>query len=275
MTPTRAYATRLWLALLFTATGGSFTSLASAHDTWFEPLQPRKPGEVMLALGTGNRFPVHEFTVGAASLQQSGCRNPGGTSHKPVPLKTVRETTQALIVRAALKPQRAATCWAQQTPFEVAIPPETVERYLREIAAPAAVRAAWAEMRSRGVAWKERYTKHARIELPGARREPTAASPADMAMDVLLDSGSQPVRPGSMLGFQVLRDGQPLPDLPVELRSDLSPIGFWKKTDAQGRVSFQPPLAGRWVLRGTDLRLSSTVPDTWDSRFVTLAFEVR
>ena len=40
--------------------------------------------------------------------------------------------------------------------------------------------------------------------------------------------------------------------------------------DSQTRL----PLAGRWVLRGTDLRLSSERPDTWDSRFVTLAFDV-
>jgi len=34
------------------------------------------------------------------------------------------------------------------------------------------------------------------------------------------------------------------------------------------------PLAGRWVLRGTELRLSETEPDVWESRFVTLAFEI-
>ena len=42
----------------------------------------------------------------------------------------------------------------------------------------------------------------------------------------------------------------------------------------QGRVRIQAPLAGQWVLRGTDLRLSERVPDTWESRFVTLAFEI-
>ena len=43
---------------------------------------------------------------------------------------------------------------------------------------------------------------------------------------------------------------------------------------AQGRVQVRLPLAGRWVLRGTDLRPSSERPGTWDSRFITLAFEV-
>jgi hypothetical protein len=36
----------------------------------------------------------------------------------------------------------------------------------------------------------------------------------------------------------------------------------------------QAPLPGRWLLRGTELRLSQERPDTWDSRFVTLAFDV-
>ena len=34
------------------------------------------------------------------------------------------------------------------------------------------------------------------------------------------------------------------------------------------------PLAAKWMLRGTDLRLSTSNPDFWDSRFVTLTFEV-
>ncbi len=251
------------------------TTQALAHDTWFERL-PAKPGsDVMLALGTGNRFPTYDFPLAAASLQRSGCRS-GAT---PVPLRAVRETPKGLLLRTQPSPPGAAlSCWAQQQPFEVEITPEIVQVYFREIQPPQAVRDAWAEMQARGVKWKERFTKHARIELRGTRAQPlnspATATPTDMGMDALLESGLGTLHPNDALVFQVLRDGTPLPDFSVQLRSDLGPIGFWKKTDAQGRVSFTPPLAGRWVLRGTDLRLSDTVPDTWESRFVTLAFEV-
>jgi hypothetical protein len=95
-----------------------------------------------------------------------------------------------------------------------------------------------------------------------------------MGMDVLLESGLQAMHPGDPLVFQVLRDGAPLPDFAVELRSDQHPLGIWRKTDAQGRVRIAAPIVGKWVLRGTDLRLSERVPDTWESRFVTLAFEI-
>jgi hypothetical protein len=37
---------------------------------------------------------------------------------------------------------------------------------------------------------------------------------------------------------------------------------------------FAPLPAGRWVLRAVDLRPSETEADRWDSRFVTLAFEL-
>ena len=257
------------LAWLLCAIAGS----AGAHDTWFERLPSARPGELRLALGTGNRFPVHEFSVGAASLRESGCRA-NTDAAKATPLKAVRETPKALIVRAQAGRSAAVTCWAQQEPFEVEIEAPIVEVYFKEINAPQPVRAAWAEMRARGVTWKERFSKHARIELGGRHKESPAPQPTPMAMDVLLESGLGTIRPGDALQFRLLRDGQPLAGLAVELHSDQSPLGFWKQTDAQGRVSFTPPLAGQWVLRGTDLRLSTTVPDTWESRFVTLAFEV-
>lgn len=247
---------------------------AAAHDTWFQPLPPAAPGDARLALGTGNRFPLQEFTVGAASLARQGCtaRTDGA---QPVALEAVRDTDRALHLRARARPAGAAlSCWAQQQAFEVEIKPETVAVYFAEIRPDDAVRAAWDEMRARGVPWKERYTKHARIELPGRLSTPTPAAPSGMDMDVLLDASAGPPRAGDTLGFQVLRDGRPLAGLSVQLRNDLSPVGLWGRTDADGRVAFRVPLAGRWLLRGTDLRLSDSVPDTWESRFVTLAFSV-
>ena len=242
-----------------------------AHDTWFEPLAA-KPGEVRLALGTGNRFPQHESGVGAEYLLRHGCR---GAAVPDTPLQHQAETPTALILRAALP--GAVSCWAQLAPFEIELPPTKVDVYLKEINAPATVRQAWAAMRARGVVWKERYTKHARIELrgePAGSAVPVAPVGMDMDMDVLLAGGAQALRPGDPLVFQVLREGRPLPGLAVELRSELSPLGIWRQTDAEGRVRLPAPLPGRWVLRGTDLRLSQADPERWESRFVTLAFEV-
>jgi hypothetical protein len=125
-------------------------------------------------------------------------------------------------------------------------------------------------MKARGLPWREHYTKYARIELGGTG--PRAALP--LGMDVRLDNPRTPIRAGDELTFQVLRDGAPLADLPVELVNNINPLGIWRKTDAEGRVRVAPPLAGRWLLRGVDLRVSRKTADEWESWFVTLAFEV-
>lgn len=259
-----------------------FTSLsvaatvASAHDTWFKALPDAKPGTVMLALGTGTQFPVQEVGVGAEFLRSSGCRR--GNS-PPSAFTVVSNVSNALVLRADAGQGRAPlTCWAQLVAFDIELPPDKIPIYLKEINAPQSVHDRWAQLRSRRVPWIERYTKHARIELsdegPPASPAPPAAA-LEMGMDVVLESGLGPISAGDPLMFRVLRDGKPLPDFAVELRSERTQVGIWLRTDAQGRVQVKVPLAGNWILRGTDLRASQTTPDAWDSRFVTLAFAVR
>jgi Domain of unknown function (DUF4198) len=95
-----------------------------------------------------------------------------------------------------------------------------------------------------------------------------------MAMDARPLGETTSWRVGDSVAFEVLRDGQPLPGLAVEFRHERAPLGVWRRTDAQGRVEMRLPLPGRWVLRGTELRAVRDSPGHWESRFVTLAFEV-
>lgn len=249
-------------ALVLALAAGAVT----AHDTWFRALPSPRSGEALLLLGTGNRFPVQEYAVGAEHLSLSGCRSDGvaGT------LAPLQLTSQALLLRATAPAGGASlSCWAQLEPFEAELSPELIEVYLDEIAAPPAVRTAWAAMQARGVKWRERYTKHARIEL-GPLSSPRPVE--RLGMDVLLSRrGAQP-QVGDELSFQVLRDGQPLAGFAVEMRSTREDDAVWLATDAAGRVNWRPPAAGDWVLRGTDLR--PVDGERWESRFVTLAFQV-
>lgn len=241
---------------------------AAAHDTWFQPLDAGPDGARTLALGTGNQFPVQETPIGAEYLVAAACRSASGDR---LPLQAHAATDHALLLRTPPAAE-GLSCWAQSQPFEITLAPKLVEVYLKEIAAPATVRAAWADMRSRGIAWTERYAKHARIELPGAA--PRVAAASGMALEALPLGEVSAWRVGDTARFQVLRDGQPLPALAVEFRHERAPVGVWRRTDAQGRVELRLPLAGRWVLRGTDLRAVPDAAGRWDSRFVTLAFEV-
>jgi len=255
-------------------------SLAAAHDTWFQPLPPTARGEQVLALGTGNQFPKQESPVGVRQLQTSGCRGEGLPATR---LRWVADQPAALVLRTALPAPAgsALTCWAQLVPIDIEIDDATVDVYLKEISALPAVRERWAALKAAGKPWRETYVKSVRIELPGnAGADSTATSTTmaidGMGLDVRLDS-PLPLRAGDTLRAQVLRDGQPLAGLPVELRNDLLAVGLWRQTDEQGRIELVLPLAANWLLRGVDLRPAADHPDhpdRWDSRFISLSLQV-
>jgi Domain of unknown function (DUF4198) len=236
------------------------TPTAWAHDTWFQRLDadghtPR------LALGTGNQFPQQETGIDTKYIVESACR----AARITTTLKPGGQADTALHLRAT---PGASTCWAQTAAFEVTLDADKIAPYLREVNASAEQRATWAALQQRGLPWRERYVKHARIEL-GA----PSALPAPLGLDLVIEHPSA-IEPGQTFTVRALRDGQPLPGLAVELRSEDSPLGIWRRSDEAGRLTMPAPSAGRWLLRAIDLRLSTTTPDTWDSRFATTAFEI-
>lgn len=245
---------------------------ARAHDTWFELREQPSATEQALALGTGNRFPVMEYPLGMEQLRHAGCRGDAGAT---LPLAHDADEPQALRLRVARPIGGVAlTCWTQTQAFEIELTPGLVTLYLKEIQAPPAVRDAWAAQRANGQRWTERYTKHARIELPDDAGRLTLATATGMQMDLLLLGAPRALQAGDTAEFQLLRDGRPLAGQALELLGDQSSIGLWRRTDARGRVRFTLPTAGRWLLRGTELRLAESGGVLWDSRFVTLAFAV-
>ena len=265
---------------------GLLPAAALAHDTWFRVL-PADGGAPLLALGTGNRFPAQESGIGVEYLARQGCslRAADASASAPAtqvlrpmqptiqPMKPLRNVANALVLRG---PAQAQSCWVQLVPLEIELEPDKVPIYLREVQADAALRAAWADIQQRGLPWKERYTKHARIDLGGSAAQP---SPGDTSMGTGIGAGMDMdiVRVAAADGafsFRVLRDGQPLPGLAVEWVSDKLPLGIWRRSDAQGLVSLPTLPPGRWLVRAIDLRLSTVRPDEWESRFVSLAFEV-
>lgn len=258
---------RIRLAPLCAAAVMAFAgATVHAHDTWFERL-PSQDDAVLLALGTGNVYPLYDSGIDARYLARQGCR----AGPRVEPLRPVRNEPTTLLLRAAAD---ASTCWAQLTPFEVELAPDKIELYLGEINATPEVRALWAGIHARGLPWKERYTKNARILLP---QDPAnhAAQRTPLSLDVLIENAPQALRGAEPVRLQVLRDGRPLPNFAIQLRSNQSALGIWRRTDGQGRAEIGVPFPGQWVLRGVDLRLSTSQPDAWESRFVTLAFQVR
>jgi hypothetical protein len=249
---------------LFTALAATLLAAppARAHDTWFDP---RPDG---LWIGTGDHYPKQEFTLAARSLARHACVAADGRAS---PLKPLQETPTAL--RLAAAPATATTCWAQLLEFEVAIEPKVVQIYFDEIQAGPDLRQAWAGQQARGVPFQERYVKHLRVHLRGApAREPA------MDLDALIETADPQApfaaRAGDELSFRIYRHGRPLAGFAAQFRSELSPVGLWRRSDAEGRIRVQLPLAGRWMLRGTELRQVDSERGLWRSRFVTLVFDL-
>ena len=254
--------------------------IVGAHDSWLSPARD-SPGPVRLELGTGNRFPVQEFPQSPESMALGECSDFAG---QRVPLKPVVQHAQSLELQvsglaAADAPVAAIvlSCWAELQPAEIVLAPAIVQVYLAEIKASAATRSHWNELLARGEPWRETYRKFARIELSsGQQVEPAqlaaARRPAGLDLEIVI-LGQQSVAVGQPLDFQVLRDGQPLAGLPVELVSERSALGLWRVTDEQGKLHHRLPFGGRWLLRAVDLRPDEDRAGQWQSRFVTLAID--
>ena len=273
--PHIALAALAGLAAAITLSAGS----AQAHDTWFEALSgPANPGGLhLLALATGNQIPKQEFAVAANVLVRQGCVDAGGRNRA---LQPQLQLPTRLLLRTTTA--GAMSCWAQLTPFDIELPADKLSVYFDEIRPSAGVLAAWAALQARGLPWRERYTKYARIELVAdPRGEPPpsglAAQPTalPMGLDLQMLADANQLQAGDTVGFALWRDAQPLAGLWLELRGAAGEPSLWGQTDAAGQLRLTLPKAGAWVLRGTELRLAADDPTRWDSRFITLAIQIQ
>ena len=96
-----------------------------------------------------------------------------------------------------------------------------------------------------------------------------------MALEFVPETDPTRLRVGDELLVRVMKNGATLPGFSVGVVHTGDPHGVLRKTDADGRVGVHLDVAGPWLLRGTELRKSSTSEAEWESDFTTLTIEVR
>jgi len=245
-----------------------------AHDTWLLAQRSEvQPGaSATLDLTSGMAFPALDYAIKANRVARASVRLAGKTS----PVKTRKSAAHSLRFSAPLPEPGIATICVELAPKMLELTPPKVKEYLDEIAASAEIRQAW-ETAAQPRHWREEYTKHAktfvRVGQPSADR--SWAEPAGMTLEIVPEKDPTALHSGDELPVRVLRQGKPFPSFPVGLVREGDPHDTVLRTDAEGRATFRLDRAGRWLLRGTDLRRSTKPSLEWESDFTTLTIQVR
>jgi len=249
-------------------------SAAAAHDTW---LAPASAGArtLQLELATGDRFPLAESAMPRTSIADARCLDAQGR-RSALRIAEIAERA-TLFSSPALQRGGPLACWVETRPHEVDLTDELVDVYFREIRPQPPLVQAWAALKAERVAWRERYSKLARIEIAAS---PDAAVPASLRTPTgrgleILPLADTVLRIGAPVAFRMTLDGQPVPQQSVELVSDKSRFGLWHTTDERGEFRVTLPFNGRWLLRATHLVAPTDAKAPWESRFGTFLFEAR
>jgi uncharacterized GH25 family protein len=257
-------------ALMFAV---SLAASALAHDTWLIPhqfnLAPKST--VTLDMTSGMEFPKLDVGPKPERVQSAKCRLAG----KTFDITTRTAAPNSLQFKTELADVGIATIWVKLPARAIELKPEQVKEYLDEVDAPEALRREWADMKPQR--WRESYTKHpktfARVGEPMSDR--SWAEPAGMFLEIVPEKDPTLLKVGDDFPVRVLKDGKAFGGFSLNAVSAGQTKGETRKTDAEGRAKFRVGTAGRWLLRGTDIR-KSTQPETdWESDFVTLTFEVK
>jgi len=124
--------------------------------------------------------------------------------------------------------------------------------------------------------WRESYVKHAKTlaYVGTAGDDQSWGEPVGTAFELVPEKNPFGLKAGDELPIRVLKKGQPITQLRVNIVLAGQKQGEFQTTDGEGRVSFLIKRAGRYLIRATELR-PATKPDLeWESDFTTLTIEI-
>jgi Domain of unknown function (DUF4198) len=250
---------------------------ASAHDTW---LQPRRasvpPGTIaQIDLTSGDKFAVFDAAIMPDRVATGRARLNG----KTVDVQLGAPEKKSLEIRVPLSDPGIATIWLSLTPKSIELNRKEVQHYLQEIDAPALLTQAWYAGKG-AKPWREVYAKHTKTFVVVGRGGRTKADrswsePVGMLLEIVPEKDPTMLRAGDEFPVRVLRNGASLGDFSLGIVREGNTNRAFRKTDAAGRAVFKVTRAGKWLLRGTELRSSNKSGIDWESDFTTLSFEVQ
>jgi uncharacterized GH25 family protein len=249
------------------------TLVVVAHDTWLTPrrFKVKQHSQVLFDLTSGMAFPALETSIKPDRVDAAGCRLNSKFSKllKPV------SGPKSLIFPARFEDEGIATCWIELKPRQLELNEQQVAEYFAEIDPSQAVRDAWKNMKSPR-RWRESYVKHAKtlVTVGDAGNDHSWGEPIGMSFEIVPSKNPAKLRAGDELPLRVLRKGNPVAQLRVNMVLAGQKDGEFQTTDEDGRTSFRIKRPGKYLVRATELR-PSTKPDLeWESDFTTLTIEI-
>jgi uncharacterized GH25 family protein len=249
------------------------TLVASAHDTWLVPKTfSIRPGtRLSLDLTSGMLFPVLETSINPDRIETARVRINGMADD--INNRISRKNSLSLTLQ--LNEEGTATCWVDLKPRLLELTPNLVEEYFSEINASPGIREAWQNMKT-PKRWREIYVKHAKtfIKVGQNSTDKDWSEPVGMTLEIVPLANPTTLKVGDEFGVRVLKNGNPFPNFPLSVVLGGQSQGTFRTTDSEGSAVFHLARAGRYLLRGTDLRRSSKADIEWESDFTTLTIEV-
>ncbi|PZR71005.1 MAG: hypothetical protein DLM73_16825 [Chthoniobacterales bacterium] len=266
---------KIIIAMLLSSWSAALATSAAAHDTWLLPdrFEVAPKTLVTLDLTSGMAFPALETGPKRERVETARCRLAG----RIFEIEDISAGPKSLVFKAPLPEAGLATLWVKLPPKSIELKPAEVQEYLDEIDAPASLKKEWAEMKEPR-RWRELYTKHPKTFVRVAGEAPADRSwtePVGMALEIVPEKDPTMLREGDDFPVRILKNGAPFPSFSLNAVAAGETKGETRKTDSAGRMVLRFNKAGRWLLRGTDVRKSARSDADWESDFATLTLEVK
>lgn len=228
-------------------------------DVWMmpsafvDPVAEVRLGEITLMMGSGTQYPQPDHGVSIDRKESSKCASSAGMLRH---LTKVHPRFGFIIEVDSSSVVNDAYCVTTLEPEVLPLRQVDIEDYLKKEKDTLTLSAYQQTRQGKdGDDLQMRLTQISRAELSTQ----LSAQKSLSALEILARTPGQIAKANGTLELTVLADGKPMPEQWVQIINSKGNKGWWKQTDAQGRVDFELPSAGIWIFRTAVSQLGTVI----------------
>jgi uncharacterized GH25 family protein len=250
--------------------------MAHAHEFWLWPddFAPEAGQPVVLSLRVGEHFTGDLVGFGQPLVREWRVRSRTGERDITASVMPGAHASSPPMAFAQRGSQRLSV---DTQSFNITLPPDKFEAYLREEGLERVVAQREAEGASDRPG-RERYRRHAKTLLRvGGQADASALVPTGQVLEIVPLTDPHMRSGAKGLQMQVRHQGNALPAALVKAwhQGERQLTVLRARTDCQGRVRFDLPWDGAWMVSVVHMvRTTGDADIDWDSHWANLTFEV-